>query len=46
MYSVEEKSQEANYCEKGYHFELGLFELKQTYHDDKLSGKLKELVAT
>lgn len=30
----------------GYWFELDLYELKQAYRDDKLSGKLKELVAT
>ena len=28
------------------HFELSLLELKQAYHENKLSGKLKELVAT
>jgi len=28
------------------HFELDLFELKQAYRENKLSGKLKELVAT
>ena len=35
-----------NYYEKGYHFELDLIELKQAYRENKLSGKLKELVAT
>jgi len=30
----------------GYCFELSLFELKQAYRENKLSGKLKELVAT
>ena len=30
----------------GYYFELGLYELKQAYRENKLSGKLKELVAT
>ena len=30
----------------GYCFELDLYELKQAYHENKLSGKLKELVAT
>ena len=35
-----------NYYENGYHFELDLFELKEAYKENKLSGKLKELVAT
>jgi hypothetical protein len=35
-----------NYYEKGYHFELDIFELKEAYGENKLSGKLKELVAT
>ena len=35
-----------NKYEDGCFFELDLFELKQAYHDNKLSGKLKELVAT
>ncbi len=35
-----------NYYEKGYHFELEYFELKEAYRENKLSGKLKELVAT
>jgi hypothetical protein len=30
----------------GYYFELGLYELKEAYNAGKLSGKLKELVAT
>ena len=30
----------------GYVFELGLFELKQAYNENRLDGKLKELVAT
>ena len=29
-----------------FHFELNLIELKQAYYENKLSGKLKELVAT
>jgi hypothetical protein len=32
--------------ENGYYFELGLSELKQAYRENKLGGKLKELVAT
>jgi len=32
--------------ETGIHFELDLFELKQAYKENKLSGQLKELVAT
>jgi len=35
-----------NYYENGYHFELELSELKEAYRENKLSGKLKELVAT
>jgi hypothetical protein len=35
-----------NYYEKGYHLELDLMELKEAYRENKLSGKLKELVAT
>lgn len=35
-----------NYYEKEYHFELDLIELKEAYRENKLSGKLKELVAT
>jgi hypothetical protein len=35
-----------NYYEKGYHFELDLYELKEADRENKLSGKLKELVAT
>ena len=34
-----------NYYEKGYHFELDLYELKEADRANKLSGKLKELVA-
>ena len=30
----------------GYCFELGLYELKQAYQENRLSGKLKELVST
>jgi hypothetical protein len=36
----------ANYYEKEYHFELDLIELKQAERENRLSGKLKELVAT
>jgi len=32
--------------EKKYHFELELIELKQAFKENKLKGKLKELVAT
>ena len=32
--------------EDGYCLELGLYELKEAYRENKLSGKLKELVAT
>ena len=32
--------------ENGYVVELSLFELKQAYKENRLSGKLKELVAT
>ena len=35
-----------NLYEDGLFFELDLIELKQAYRDNKLSGKLKELVAT
>ena len=35
-----------NYYEKEYHFELDLIELKEAYRENRLSGKLKELVAT
>ena len=35
-----------NYYAKEYHFELDLIELKEAYRENKLSGKLKELVAT
>jgi hypothetical protein len=34
------------YYEKAYHFELDLIELKEAYRENRLSGKLKELVAT
>jgi len=34
-----------NVYDDGYFFELGLSELKQAFRDNKLSGKLKELVA-
>ena len=32
--------------ENGFYFELDLLELKQAYTENRLSGKLKELVAT
>ena len=32
--------------EKGYYFELDLYELKEAYRENRLSGKLKELVST
>ena len=32
--------------ENGYYFELDLYELKEAYRENKLSGRLKELVAT
>lgn len=35
-----------SYYEKGYHFELDILELKEAYRENKLNGKLKELVAT
>lgn len=35
-----------NYSENEYHFELDVFELKEAYREGRLSGKLKELVAT
>lgn len=35
-----------NYYENGYHFELDFMELKEAYSENRLSGKLKELVAT
>jgi hypothetical protein len=35
-----------NYYENGYHFELDLFELKEAYQENRLSGKLKELAAS
>jgi len=36
----------SNMYENGYFFDLDLIELKQAYRENKLSGKLKELVAT
>lgn len=36
----------SNYYEKGYHFELDLSELEEAYNENKLSGNLKELVAS
>ena len=36
----------SNYYEKECHFELDLIELKEAYKENRLSGKLKELVAT
>jgi len=35
-----------SFHENEYHFELNLIELKQAYRENKLGGKLKELVAT
>lgn len=35
-----------NYYEHAYHFELDFAELKEAYYKNKLSGKLKELVAS
>lgn len=35
-----------NYHEKGYHFELDFTKLEEAYTENKLSGKLKELVAS
>ena len=35
-----------NYYEKAYHFELDLIELKDADRENRLSGKLKELVDT
>lgn len=35
-----------NYYEKGYHLELDITELEDAYNENKLSGKLKELVAS
>ena len=35
-----------NYYDNGYHFELDLFELKEAHRENKLSGKLKELVTS
>ena len=39
-------SHEGGIYTDGYWFELDLYELKQAYSDNKLSGKLKELVST
>jgi hypothetical protein len=36
----------SNYYENGYHFELDIFELKEAYRENGLSGKLKELAST
>lgn len=36
----------SNYYEKEHHFELDLTELEEAYKENKLSGKLKELVAS
>lgn len=36
----------SNYYEKEYHFELDFTELEEAYNENKLSGKLKELVAS
>ncbi|MDR1115117.1 MAG: 6-bladed beta-propeller [Tannerella sp.] len=35
-----------SYYEKAYHFELDLTELEEAYRENRLSGKLKKLVAT
>lgn len=35
-----------NYYEKEYHFELDFTKLEEAYNENRLSGKLKELVAT
>ena len=35
-----------NYYEHAYHFELDFAELEEAYYKNKLSGKLKELVAS
>ena len=35
-----------NYYENGYHFELDLFELKEAYRENKLSGELKKMAAS
>jgi hypothetical protein len=35
----------SNVYEEGYVLELDLYDLKQAYHENKLDGKLKELVA-
>jgi len=36
----------SNYYEKEYHFELDFTKLDEAYNENKLSGKLKELVAS
>lgn len=36
----------SNYYEKGVHFELDFSKLEEAYNENKLSGKLKELVAS
>ena len=36
----------SNYYENKYHFELDFTELEEAYHENKLNGRLKELVAT
>ena len=36
----------SSYYEKKYHFELDFTELEEAYNENKLSGKLKELVAS
>lgn len=35
-----------NYYEKEYHFELDFIELEEAYNENRLSGKLKEFVAS
>ena len=39
-------SHSVRYIENEYQFDLSLYELKQAFKENKLSGKLKELVAT
>ena len=36
----------SNYSEKGYYFELDFTKLEEAYNENKLSGKLKKLVAS
>lgn len=36
----------SSYYENKYHFELDFIELEEAYNDNKLSGKLKELIAS